>query len=433
MGYDFFFSYKRVVDLAYLKQFFDDLSDEVRAQREAPSSQPIGFFDIKDVEQGDEWEPTLATALQDSAVLVSVYSMKYFQSEYCGKEFQVFQMRREEYRNSKLAEGELEPQLPPVIKPVLWMPLASDLDPKLKKLQYTWGDPNDIQNRDGLRYVLQLKSKYETEYKEYIIRLAKEIIEVSDKYKLPKLRNLPDLRQVTSAFKAVTQPAAVSVNKPTQTTRTSSKHVRFIFAAAEPELFAGKRGNEAYRDNGGADWKPFYPQVTRRIGSLVQNIVSADDLDFSSDELPLDKNLIKEIEKAYDERKIVVILVDGWTVAYKDEYRAILKEFDEEIKSKYINYSVLVPWNEGDPDNDEKKKSDILGQVQQTLSFRSEKLAHTAFYHDSINTVEKLRDVLREVLVKIPSEMHKKVENVNNMPSTIAKPIVSADPGSVGV
>jgi hypothetical protein len=30
MGYDFFFSYKRVSDLAYQQKPFDDLSDEVR-------------------------------------------------------------------------------------------------------------------------------------------------------------------------------------------------------------------------------------------------------------------------------------------------------------------------------------------------------------------------------------------------------------------
>ena len=224
------------------------------------------------------------------------------------------------------------------------------------------------------------------------------------------------------------QPAA----QPTSTS-TSSRHVRFIFVAAEPASFAGKRGDQAYQDNGGADWRPFYPQVTRRIGSLVQNIVSDDELDFSSDELPLDKNLIKEIEKAYDERKIVVILVDGWTVACKDEYRNILQEFDQEIRPKYINCSVLVPWNEGDPENDEQKRSEIEKKVQETLSFRAQNLGHTIFYRDSIKSVEDLRTVLREVLPKIKGEMHKRVENVNSVPSTIAKPIISNETGPVGV
>ena len=176
MAYEFFFSYKRVSDTAYHRRFFDDLTKEIRALREDPDDKkPIGFFDQRNIEQGDEWDPTLIQALQQSSVLVCAYSEKYFKSEYCGKEWQFFQMRREEYRRLKLAEGEPDPPLPAVIKPVLWMTLPEDLDPKFKKTQYMWGDPSEIQNREGLRHVLQFISKYDLEYKEYIVRLAKEI------------------------------------------------------------------------------------------------------------------------------------------------------------------------------------------------------------------------------------------------------------------
>jgi len=434
MGYDFFFSYKRVSDTAYQRQFFNDLSNEIRALRELSNpKEAVGFFDQSGIEQGEEWEPSLGIALQESNVLVCAYSTKYFDSEYCGKEWQVFQMRREEYRRLKEEAGEINPPLPPVIKPVLWMELPADLDHKFKKTQYMWGDPNEIQNQKGLRYVLQFKSKYENDYKEYINRLAEEIINVGKQHKLPKLPNLPSLSQVPSAFKSATQPAAVvAVHQPAAKTSvaTSTKHVRFIFAAAEPAAFAGKRGDEAYRDHGGADWKPFYPQITKRIGSLVQNLVSDDELDFSSDELPLDKNLIKEIEKAYEDRKIVVIVVDGWTVLCKDEYRALLEEFDQETKPKYINCTVLVPWNEQDPENAGKK--DSIGQkVKDTLSFRSKLMSNPIFYRDSIRTVQELREVLGEVLIKIRAQMHGKVEDVNEVPKTIPRPSISNEPSAV--
>src|SRR6185295_13996584 len=136
MGYDFFFSYKRVSDTAYQRQFFNDLSNEIRALRELSNpKEAVGFFDQSGIEQGEEWEPSLGIALQESNVLVCAYSTKYYDSEYCGKEWQVFQMRREEYRRLKVEAGEINPPLPPVIKPVLWMELPADLDPKFKKTQ----------------------------------------------------------------------------------------------------------------------------------------------------------------------------------------------------------------------------------------------------------------------------------------------------------
>ncbi|HKU73553.1 MAG TPA: FxsC protein [Pyrinomonadaceae bacterium] len=428
MGYDFFFSYKRVSDTSYQKQFFNDLSNEIRALREvSDAKEAVGFFDQRGIEQGEEWEPSLAIALQESKVLVCAYSTKYFESEYCGKEWQVFKLRRDEYRRLKEEAGEPNVALPAVIKPVLWMELPADLDPKFKKTQFMWGDPNEIQNQKGLRYVLQFKNKYENEYKEYINRLAEEIISVGKHHQLPKLPNLPNLGQVSSAFARATQPEVVAINQPApKTISTPAKRVVFIFAAAEPSTFAGKRDDEAYRDQGGADWKPFFPQIPKRIGTLVQNLVSDDALDLQADELPLNDNLIKEIEKAYEERKIVVIMVDGWTLVCKDEYRALLEKFDQETKPKYVNHTVLVPWNDQDPEN-AGKKGLIEQMVKNTFSFRAE-MSDPIHYRDSIRSVQELREVLGEVLIKIRAKMHKNVENVNAMPRTIAQPIISNEP-----
>jgi hypothetical protein len=57
MGRDFFFSYTRSDNSPYLKDFFDDLSVEVRMLRgPVLETAAVGFFDQHDLELGDNWD-----------------------------------------------------------------------------------------------------------------------------------------------------------------------------------------------------------------------------------------------------------------------------------------------------------------------------------------------------------------------------------------
>jgi hypothetical protein len=87
MRYDFFFSYTRANNDAYLKRFFEDLSTEVRERRGLPQSSGVGFFDQKEIELGADWDREIVEGLQQSSVLVAVASRAYFKSSYCGKEW----------------------------------------------------------------------------------------------------------------------------------------------------------------------------------------------------------------------------------------------------------------------------------------------------------------------------------------------------------
>src|ERR1044072_2738493 len=105
MSYDFFFSYTRGNYGEYLQRFFNDLSQELREQRGHGKEKVVGFFDQHDIELGEEWEKTIAKALQESKVMVCIYSPGYFKSPYCGKEWEVFRRRREEYIQLLKAAG----------------------------------------------------------------------------------------------------------------------------------------------------------------------------------------------------------------------------------------------------------------------------------------------------------------------------------------
>src|SRR6185295_3248018 len=151
---------------------------------------------------------------------------------------------------------------------------------------------------------------------------------------------VPSFVEVKSAFAAAPTATPTVVRGPDSGSLTTPKHVRFFVVAADPRTFQGKRSPEPYLDSGGADWKPFLYKDSSSVGALVQNIVSEGDLSLTSDVSALDANLKEAIDKAWKERKIVILLVDGWTVDATTDSRLILAEFDRE---NYYNCSVLVP------------------------------------------------------------------------------------------
>src|SRR5688572_4677483 len=93
MSYEFFLSYSRANNDAFLKRFFDELSQAVRDRRGLPQSAEVGFFDQRQIELGEQWDGTIVTALQNSSVFLAIASPAYFRSEYCGKEWELFRQR----------------------------------------------------------------------------------------------------------------------------------------------------------------------------------------------------------------------------------------------------------------------------------------------------------------------------------------------------
>ena len=129
--YLFFFSYARKnVDRAgKLKQFFEDLREEVvglaKREEDAYLKQEIrqlpedddldAFFDTKTLKVSDDWKDKLHEGLQCSRCFVCLISVKYFQAGYCGREFEFFRRRIESY-----ASANPQDPAPPLIIPVLW-------------------------------------------------------------------------------------------------------------------------------------------------------------------------------------------------------------------------------------------------------------------------------------------------------------------------
>jgi len=411
MPYEFFLSYTRANNDPYLKPFFEAVSEVIRERRGAPQTEQLGFFDQRELELGEDWDRSIVDALQTSNVLLVVSSPAYFRSEFCGKEWALFQQRCA----ASVGPGV---SLPPLIKPIIWVPFKhGDVPPAFGVGQFTFGDPGAIQNTRGFKYLLKQLQEYKTQYNDLVETLAQEIMDASDAHPLPPLAAIPRLKDVPSAFAA---SVTGSGTRTAPTAPSGPKHVRFVYVAADPNAFGGARGRDPYVDVGGADWKPFFPENRTRVHTFLQNFVSNDELGFSSDELPFGPNLVAEIDDAWRRRQIVVVIVDGWSVHWDPRYRDVLKRLDERLD---YHWCVLVPWNERDADSVAHRQ-----QIQAAISLTFDRHANLApnpmFFRTGIGSADELKAALREVLTRLKEEIKKRAPVDMPVPAGPSKAVI---------
>jgi FxsC-like protein len=224
MEYYFFLSYARANDNGYLKQFYKDLSQYIRDKEGLGKDAIVGFFDQKKLQLGDQWREGLVDALQSSRSMVCLYSPAYFNSEYCGKEWQAFKKRR----------ASVSP-LPPVIKPVIWIP-PSTFPAAVGDLQYKIGSPQDAHNAQGLQEMRKFYSGYKKEYWKFIETLGNEIRQCWARNITPRLNNFPSLQEIQNPFSEPEQPP-IEQKRSAKPSLAASKQVQFVFVAASPKDF----------------------------------------------------------------------------------------------------------------------------------------------------------------------------------------------------
>lgn len=378
--YWFFFSYARLDRDPYLKKFYNELADTVRL-KVGGNRDEVGFFDAEDIEPGQEWPATLAGALQVARVFVPVYTPSYFASEFCGKEWQVFEDRRK-------AAGDR----PPVILPVLWTPedkLPSNLPEAVSDLQYSHEQFGGMYAKEGLWQLMRL-SKYRDIRHEIIGGIAERIIEIGRKHALPALPALPSIKQVPSAFQP--RPGAPASAAAPNPGNVGPRYVQFIFVAGrrnEFELQKLRQRLEYYGGEGGPDWQPYLPDLAEEIAILAMGVAASEKLRYEA--VPLDESLIQRLDAAERDNKVVAIIVDTWTLRL-EQYHKFMREYD---RRSYQNCVVLIPWNY---DEETKLTEEKLKSAVQ-LTFVNRFLARDPnSFIDTIRSPEELKTHLGRAL-----------------------------------
>jgi hypothetical protein len=173
-----------------IKRFFDDLCGEIGYIASGLKEAEAAAFD-QEMPLGVLWQRRLSYFLANCRVLVPLLSPPFFESEWCGKEWWVFN-QREVVTRPPLKDDES------AVVPVIWVPLPSrKMHASLGKLQYTNRHMPDSYAQEGL---LALSRRDGSDYRVAVNRIAKRIGELLE-YTTIAPGKMVDLNTAPNAFK----------------------------------------------------------------------------------------------------------------------------------------------------------------------------------------------------------------------------------------
>lgn len=398
----FFFSYARLdsqdssghVDGSFT-EFYDELVHEVARKAATHSGEVIrdvGFREQRDLDLGDNWPDELSYAINTSPVFVYLHSPYFFSRPWCGREWTLFRRRIDQW----LAGRPPGSPAPPLMIPILWQPCdtlpscAAHIQCHHERL------PPDYA-RLGLRQLKRI-SRFRDDYLTALDHLAGAIVRAGNEYQLPSLAKVPPLiADVENAFEhahAVTAAAAMGPATPVE-----PRHAQFVVVAARAnevtaEILQGGPSPHAYGETAW-EWRPYYPDDPEDIEIAMQRAATAENLRFEKVELAAD--LHDRLQRAQEDRKLVVVVVDPWTLR--------LEAYASQVH-KYDNYlaphcALVVPRTRG-----------VAGQVNQVLDVELRRLFATQitlsrgqFHWNSVMTMIELQQALRRTLAALREQM----------------------------
>jgi hypothetical protein len=250
----FFYSYARE-DVDKQRKFYDDLIKEIKSAT-GRRDDGIGFFDQENLKIGDDWPENLKQALRKCRVFVYLHSPTYFQSEWCGKEWFVFQNRVERYLRSK-PPGTARP---PLMLLVLWVPCKPPAH--ILDIQFNHRGLGDAYVKFGLR---QLMIQNKSAYKKFLPAFATRVIEAAAQSHLPEGDELPPFKEISNAF-ATSAPGV-----------TGDRGKRFVeaeraFSSTEPDPPKGGARSDTVEPPDDQDeslWSEYRPIVRDRLEELL--------------------------------------------------------------------------------------------------------------------------------------------------------------------
>jgi len=352
-------SYSSRGDGSFENQFAKLLDEQLRDVTGDKTTKHV--YADKQLQEGNVWPAELIDQLNDAQVLVCLYSPLYFQSEPCRKEFGAFFAR--------IPEGLGGHGAIPIL-PVPWSPFVlGDKTPpdsgnaiidglqRVSNDDTRYGDYGfaDVR-REGLSYFLpQLgHEKFRPVIDAYIRHVATRVVELSAlATSLSEVKHTfvsaPDpWKRVAAEADRCRAERGLEVIRST----SSEPYVYFIVvaatpdevrAAAQPPLLRESPGFlgllEGYRERGGTDWKPFWPD-RKHISRLLQEVIvrSIDDAAALALELPTSNEDLEEIIKKAEERSLPLFFVVDIRTPWVERYRAALRFVD----NTNLPYSAVI-------------------------------------------------------------------------------------------
>ena len=373
-------------DRLLFDEFVAELENEVGLHVQSDAGR-LMFVANRDIQAGTEWTAELADALRQASVMLCFGSMHYFNSRWCGREFEVFRRRRQDWIQAHPGQP-----TPMAIIPVPWIPV-DDMPPVAQAFQ-----DNDaafpVEYRQlGLRKLLELDRK--AERVQVRTALGERLKQALKGPVLAPQAQLAPVKQLGSAFHADVLPAAAGA--VAQAMPFEDKSACFVFVAAtQAELAAERADRTPWSASDGWGWRPFHPQVSDKVGELAQRAASDRKLRFV--QLECDGNLVPRLKQAKQARVPVVIFADPWSLRLQ-RYRELLAEYDD---LNLMNCAVLVPWNRDDPETAAQEQA-LFAELRQVCGQKIVQ-QYPGHYWQIVNNDEfanRAQSVLDEITLRL--------------------------------
>lgn len=318
-----------------------------------------GFMD-RDLHVGAEWQRKISEAIANCRVFVPLYSDRYFDSDFCGREWSAFAMR-------VLGEKARNPDISVAIVPALWVPVEEENLPNVaKEIQFNHHDFGERYSSEGFYGIIKT-SRYRHDYVTAVHKLAKRIVEVARETSLSPGRRL-DIMSLPDAFHG-------GIGTPTGTGLTggtggasgtggtggaggtvpapdgADMHLTVV-APDISNLPAGR--TPIYYGPRQRDWRPYLPDARQPITDYAAGLTAYFGCRPSVGTFEEhDRNVLngQGVPGLY--------IIDAWA-ATRPSYRRQLKRVDD-LDEHWT--SVLLPWNQSDQETTAAER-----ELRRTLS-----------------------------------------------------------------
>lgn len=326
----FFLSYARGDEDELIERFYRDLCTEVRLLAGAPSGNAVGFVD-RTIQVGERWPGRLSDALGQCGCFIALMTPRYFQSEACGKEWQLFAQRARTYE----AQANVDSSL---LKPLMWVPMPqAKIHPVAEHYQHFSAPLGDTYQRLGVRQLMRLQ-RYRDDYHTFVFELARQIVDSVDRHQVPPRHRGSSFDQVHSAFHTSLTTALANHNSSQPATEPMLVH--FIVAAGTREAMSAIRKNLGGYGARPLDWAPYRPSLPVPLVDFAREVATSHGWTYAPVADAAD--LARRAELASRHNQIVVLLVDAWS-ARLGEVNLVLRDHDARAGGAPAVTAVLIP------------------------------------------------------------------------------------------
>lgn len=378
----------------WVYKLYRDLCDVILQLTEA-RPEDAGFMD-RENKLGAEWSPELVSALQKCRVFVPLYSRRYFESNYCGKEW--FAFARREVTNRARGEDAVS-----AIVPALWTRMDRERLPRVaQSVQFDHSTLGERYGAEGFYGIMKLQN-YRTDYQRAVHRLAERIVAVGDEsvahadHGIGDERRQPDFESLPSAF------------GPDSVMRSTDGQLQITVLAPDVSSLPPGRGPDYYGETPHT-WSPYRPDYPQPVAEYA--------LDLATKCLDC-QPLVGTFGNAWPEGAGTGVesggsgngrsmppslcLVDAW-VSLSDVHRERLSRLNA-IEEPWV--SVLIPWNSKDREMsaaEQKLRHELYEQLGRKLASVPRRCEMAA---NGIPTLQDLGQILPEMTMTMLKRFRK--------------------------